>query len=337
MIKDVGLYALGNTKMSKLIIDKRIELMNYLEMWLKNKYKDIPNSDLELIDRLNKYNKPGNKYSNKLKELYITYILHILGADRVTSILLSMFINIVSSKDNDIANNQTNIYIKVGRTLFDNVLKVLYDEYKTKHKHAKTLEDNLSFNGWVLNKTNDPVVNMFNTDNLNINTYTISCGSVLMGILAEKDLIVPRLVSMDSEGKTMQYIGIDASVSDLLRDSVSKVRALPLHLPMVEVPKEHNVNVLGGYLLNGIEYRESLIIINPHLKLLQSSKIDKDNLYKIINDISSTPFTVNTVFSAGGARDYINKYGYVNSLLLNNPVVVRSKEAKKQYIFSLAS
>jgi len=49
-----------------------------LNMWSNTKYKELPKSDYELINLLNRYTKSGNKYSNKFKELRISYILKLV-------------------------------------------------------------------------------------------------------------------------------------------------------------------------------------------------------------------------------------------------------------------
>lgn len=69
---------------------------------------------------------------------------------------------------------------------------------------------------------------------------------------------------------------------------------------MVVEPKKYTGNDLKGYLLNDVEYVDQLII--PKKSYGKDSKVSTENIiYHMINNISSTPFKINTQL-----LDYIN-------------------------------
>lgn len=62
---------------------------------------------------------------------------------------------------------------------------------------------------------------------------------------------------------------------------------------MVVKPKSYNKNILGGYLLNDVNYREELIINKNIIK--DKSLVKDDNIiYNMINGISSIAYKINT-------------------------------------------
>lgn len=145
----MGLYTLGDNKITTLFADKYKELIKYLKTWSNTKYKNIPQCNEELDDLLNKYHKSNHKYNNKLKELRIAYILNLLGAETIASIVLTKFLNIIANKDDVTLNNQTNINVSLGKQLFDNVVKVLYRQYKTKCEDTSHPKVIMSLKEWV--------------------------------------------------------------------------------------------------------------------------------------------------------------------------------------------
>lgn len=99
----------------------------------------------------------------------------------------------------------------------------------------------------------------------------------------------------------------------------------PLKLPMVVKPKEYNKNILGGYLLNDVSYKEELII---HNNIIKDKSLIQDNnvIYDMVNNISGTPYKINTEF-----LDYIltNKH----DLLIdpNKPSKYENIEKRTKY------
>ena len=89
---------------------------------------------------------------------------------------------------------------------------------------------------------------------------------------------------------------------------------------MVEQPKLYREGELGGYLLNDVEYRKSVIIGKKNLKY--KSKVVDNSLYNMINGVSSTPFCINKDF-----LNYLIEHGRMHNLLLQDPRIGLSEEA----------
>lgn len=62
---------------------------------------------------------------------------------------------------------------------------------------------------------------------------------------------------------------------------------------MIVKPKKYDSDSLGGYLLNDVEYADTLII--PKKSYGKDSVVNNENIiYHMINNISGTPFKINT-------------------------------------------
>lgn len=84
-------------------------------------------------------------------------------------------------------------------------------------------------------------------------------------------------------------------------------------LPMIAPPKPYGKNVLGGYLLNDINFREELFISKTGYAL--KSEVKGDRIVDMINKINSIPFKINKVlleFVFNNADEY--------NLLIDNTV-----------------
>jgi DNA-directed RNA polymerase len=97
---------------------------------------------------------------------------------------------------------------------------------------------------------------------------------------------------------------------------------IPSKLPMICKPMSYTRIRLGGYLLNDVNYSEDLIIKKYNIK--NKSLISAENIiYNMINNISSTPYKINTELF-----DYIlmNKH----NLLINPDESSKYENIKKK-------
>lgn len=68
--------------------------------------------------------------------------------------------------------------------------------------------------------------------------------------------------------------------------------AIPTRLPMIVKPKAYGANLLGGYLLNDVDFKEDLFISKKAYSI--SSELSYiNNVYSMVNNISKTPFKIN--------------------------------------------
>ena len=99
---------------------------------------------------------------------------------------------------------------------------------------------------------------------------------------------------------------------------------------MIVKPKPYSKNILGGYLLNDIDYNRKLF--SASAGYVKPSKIKNDFIYSIINGMMSTPFKVNRRL-----LDYLIENNHVHKLLmisiedhsLSN--IERNKYQEKEY------
>lgn len=102
-------------------------------------------------------------------------------------------------------------------------------------------------------------------------------------------MYLPRTFIKSKEEK-YYILTVDKTLSEI---GIKSIRDFPLKLPMIVKPKPHNNNILGGYLLNDVYYKEELIIHKNIIK--NKSVIKEDNIiYNMINEISSIPYRINT-------------------------------------------
>lgn len=326
-------YGMGNDVNRKWLISYRLKLIQSLKNMSKNRMKDLIEGT-ELQDLMDKYNKKSsNKFSKKLMDVRLAYILKLVGPEQVANLLISIFITVISNKDNPEVCIQLQLNIKLGKRLFNIVLKKLYLIYKQSREGGNYL----GFNTWVI-ENKDCLVKLFDVDSINVNTYTASCGGVLIELLLDHDILTSYLDGI-TKSKTTYILGVNSKVLSQLGDDIKTFKPTPLYLPMVEEPKKYTFNSLGGYLLNDSEYRKTVIINKPHFK--HKSQINSESMYNMINGVSSTPFCINKV-----VLDYLNEYGRMNNLLLLDPraglsddaiLRLKSKKNKSDYREFLSS
>jgi DNA-directed RNA polymerase len=91
----------------------------------------------------------------------------------------------------------------------------------------------------------------------------------------------------------------------------TQIFTIPTKLPMVCVPKPYTNKMLGGYLLNNDRYEEKLFITKKGYG--KPSEISEENdIYNLVNTISSTPFKINK-----DLLNYINYNGIKQNLIVD--------------------
>lgn len=178
------------------------------------------------------------------------YILDILGVETVANLLLSVVVTIISDIDESDRCLQTDLSIMLGNKLFNLVLRSLYSKYlKTaglkvkrsalveKYLKPATVSPVLTFTSWVECRKNSGYVSLFNTDELNISTYTASTGSIFIQQLIELYILV-SVIEKNSFNREESILSISDKTKESLGDDLRKVRPVAIHLPMVEEPNK---------------------------------------------------------------------------------------------------
>jgi len=113
------------------------------------------------------------------------------------------------------------------------------------------------------------------------------------------------------------------------------IQTIPNRIPMVYPPKsykyeENKILELGGYLLNGEEYADEILLSNRELSY-KSSLLRENDIVEMVNKINSVAFKINE-----NVLDFIlinnHKYGffqdinYVNSLSSKNKLTITEQK-----------
>jgi DNA-directed RNA polymerase len=147
-------------------------------------------------------------------------------------------------------------------------------------------------------------------------------GKKFRNVLRNISAIAPHLSLGNSEGLTeVELANIKNSYFPL---------NLPAKVPMIVIPKKYErkngIDVLGGYLLNDLEYASPLITRNPLLKQNSSVEI-KNSIFNMVNNLSSVPYKINKK-----VLNFILENGVKYGILLdqnNHPMAGLSKKKKK--------
>lgn len=117
----------------------------------------------------------------------------------------------------------------------------------------------------------------------------LKVGGVFIEILDRLDLIKHDFYK--GRNKSVNIITIPDNINKLLEKRF--IYSVPPKLPMIVPPKKYDINESGGYILNGIDYQENLIIDKNAYKI--PSKISKSNvIYNMVNNLNKTAFKINT-------------------------------------------
>lgn len=246
--------------------------------------------------------------SINFKKIVITTI----GKKYITNLILTQLLNIISHQHiNDDKNIiLTSVIVNIGSKMifkYKAILKQAYD---------KQSDISLSFSDWNIIWEKE-----CESKNIDINdTLKAELGSKVMEILESSDMIKRVLVTTRYNEKQYKYYITDKS---LLSDNNKSIIRMPTKLAMIVPPKKYSKTSLGGYLLNVEKYNEDLFI--PKSGYLSNSKVLENNsIYDMVNNMSSTPFKINTQL-----LDYLNNFGVKKGLLLDIHEKHRFESVKK--------
>lgn len=121
--------------------------------------------------------------------------------------------------------------------------------------------------------------------------FKLILGTKLLELMLEIDLL--QLTKSTVNKQNISVLELPTELNDLLPKNMNNILVAPLHLPMIVKPKEYGPNILGGYLLNDVEYSSELI--TKRMDQLGVTSIDRINIvYDAINKMMNTAFKINT-------------------------------------------
>lgn len=252
---------LVSSKLKQYILSKEKDLISTIKAF-KEYYTNSNNTDY--------IKKSHSLIASIIKELDIPFLFNLS---------LSYFLRISCNQDSE--NNDKfysiNVAIDIGKNMKKRYLYCL----KCKDNNYK----DGSYSTWQEENINRDKVLISTIENEKI---IADLGYAIIQILEQCNMIKNVLITKSKEEKYY----ILAADNKLLSSGSKFILDLPLKLPMIVKPKPYNNNVLGGYLLNYINYREQLII--PKNIIKDKSFVKEDNLiYNMINNISCIPYKIN--------------------------------------------
>lgn len=291
LLGEIDPKLLGNT-VSNYILDRNDTLIKY-----------ICNLENSLND------------SDKTSEMFMKLVVQVTGVEFITSLCLYNFLVILSQQDTrDFDDNSyfseelsqesslVSIAVKIGKSLVHRYLsETLKSEYiidnkdlnskkKNKRKILKPQyrEDRPKYSVWIASwKEKNPIFNNLLEEDDKF--YSI-LGSKLIDILENSYFVKKKLIRVS---KTKQHYDLVLFDEKLKSSTVKqKMYAIPTKLPMIVKPKNHGPGLLGGYLLNDVDFKEDLFISKKAYSVC-SQLSNTNNIYDMVNNISKTPFKVN--------------------------------------------
>ena len=285
-------------KFNEYCINKVEELEVYFD-----KFKNSLNSNNKLIDDSNSLN------DNQIIDYYIKEIINTIKFYDVLNIMYYTLFKIVSYNDTiNIDDNEdkgddinhtyllhNNLFI--GKNLVNIYIKNLYDKLPEK-------DPNLTYS-----KFRESYISQSRNNNLNNDSFYLHLGAKIIDIMMASNMLEVKVI-YTSYKNSAAILRLTDEVSKLLVRKNSII-SLPINLPMIVKPKSFSDKEYGGYLLNDVEYNESLIKEKIAYDI-PSSIQDENIIYFVVNKMMETPFKVNKEL-----LNYLIEYNHIHKLLIN--------------------
>lgn len=270
----------------------------------------------------------------------------------IINLLLGRLLRIIcnnSLNNNNIL--YTNFAMDIGEDLINQYLYSIYIEnLKFKNSYSLTSSSSSSVNSNTLYKASESLdiekgkelndslplagienytFSMWKIDNIKLveeysdNQLIFHIGSQLLNILMDLEFIIIKLQNSPNGSRSInqqQVLVLGPIFANI--ETNSFLTDLSFRVPMIVKPKEwkreiisHESNKfverLGGFLNNDVKFTIPLIIENWELKK-KSRILDPNIIYKIVNNLQSVPFKINTE-----VLDFIKKYGIEYDLIID--------------------
>jgi hypothetical protein len=249
----------------------------------KNLISRLDKSKIDLIKIIRNFKVNIKLKDGNLEDLN-NRIIFYMDEEFIINVLYGRLLRIISNIDRiNYHTKTTYVMIDLGKEL---VNKYLFNEYKS-YKELNNIE-NMSFN--LFKTQNEKLIS--NCEDIQI--YH-KLGSILISWTIGIKLLNFKIKLISKDDKIS--ILIPGLVLDKLISNNNNIGIfmLPHKIPMIVKPKEYKGNdnsQLGGYLLNDIEYTDSIILPNYELKH-QSSILKNNIIYNSVNSLSSVEFKIN--------------------------------------------
>jgi len=243
-------------------------------------------------------------------------IIYNICTEFLIHIMYGRLLNIISN--NQLLNNKTyqvEVTIDLGKELVNNYITGIY-------KKIKQTNPNITYIQWK--EENPELINHINEPQ-----FLFELGNLLINFMTDLKLIKSEVkVLAKDEKKSILVVGPAlVKLIPQLETSFS-IQSIPNRIPMVCPPKlykfkENKYLELGGYLLNGEEYTDEIILSNWELSS-KSTLLEENDIIDMVNKINSVAFKINE-----NVLDFIllnnHKYGFFTETGNVNPLSLKNK------------
>jgi hypothetical protein len=317
-------FSLFSKELKDYCFTKSDELDTYLNLLRENL-----NSNVETD--INKITKPVDIHNYYIREIIsnlnnkeiISYIFYI--------IFLVLTYNGMILDSDDIKEDEktkiglTSISMDLGKFLSNSYITKFYKDKKNKEGLSSSSApdyklDFQSFKKEFIDKDKNYVLEsseFFLRLSGKIIEIMSNCGVIDIKVHSSKDR---NLVVLKLSNELEKFVNVNNSIA-----------VLPINLPMIVQPKDYSKKDLGGFLLNNVEYEQSLITPKPGYDI--PSTIEDENIvYKVVNSMMKTPFKINK-----DLLNYLLENNHIHKLLINSDhkheyaVIKRNKAQEKKY------
>nr|YP_009327781.1 hypothetical protein [Epichloe typhina]APB96740.1 hypothetical protein [Epichloe typhina] len=256
-----------------------------------------------LISKLDDYIFYLNNGKLKKDEDIFKEVINSLPKNSILNICIYYFLQICTFQSTDDIDKfkLSRVSINMG----DACIKLYLLEKKTQYEYEMFKDENEKGEGSVDHKNTDKVILKKTKYTVWYSHFTKSqpelshslndddkikfkLGAVLVKLLLESEFIEQDL-KYKARDESVYVLKVD---DNLIQPRVNSTLNLPLKLPMIVEPKKYSENIVGGYLLNNIDYQDELIIHKGTIK--DKSEIKEENvIYNMINKVSSVPYKIN--------------------------------------------
>nr|QWO71370.1 RNA polymerase [Termitomyces sp. T123] len=299
----------SNTEINKVLISKLIEKKS------------------SLIKAINNYKIKLKLMDDKLSSLNSRIICNI-DTEFYINIMYGRLLTIITN--NQLLNNKTyqiDVTIDLGKEMVRKYILDCYKSFKESNPtitYIKWKQDNQE----LINETYD-------------NQFQFELGNILINFMMDSKLInVEIKVLAKDEKKSILVAGSDlVKLIPKLKTSFS-IQALPNRIPMI-VPgkpyklKDNNYLELGGYLLNGEEYSDEIILSNWELSS-NSAILERNEICDMVNKINSVAFKINEnvldfILLNNDKYDFFIKANYIHPLSLKESLNLAEKREMESF------
>nr|QWO71374.1 RNA polymerase [Termitomyces sp. DKA64] len=264
----------------------------------------------------------------KFKSLFYLIFMD-MDVEFLQNIMYGRLLNIISNFHTINKNtNQVHVTTNFGKEM---IKKYLYNCYRNQYKK----DNNLTFLSWKQN--NGEIINFIKESQLDF-----QLGNVLINLMFQLCL-VDVFVKKNFYNEKVSILIPGSKIENLIPNSESSrpILILPKNLPMIVKPKLYQWDIseykqVGGYLLNGEEYINEIILDNWELSS-SPSFLPKNDICDMINNMNSVAFKINEtvldfIVTNNHKYNFFSEQNYIHPLSLETKLTfAQEKELESFY------